>query len=84
MSNPAFSTFNLPQKEQNMSLSEVYNKVRNSKNPDETMKELLCNNPSFRQIMTYINQNGGDARTAFYNMAAQKGVNPDSILNQLR
>ena len=36
------------------------------------------------QAMDLIKQNGGDARTAFYNLAKQKGVNPDDILNQLR
>lgn len=84
MSNPAFSAFGLPSQEQDMSLYEVYNKVRTSKNPNETMQKLLSNNPTYKEIMTYIHQNGGDAKTAFYNMAAQKGVDPNSILNRLR
>ena len=84
MSNPAFSTFNFPQQEQVNSLSEVYNKVRHSSNPNEAMQQLLINNSNFRWVMTYINQNGGNAKTAFYNMAAQKGVDPNTILNQLR
>ena len=36
------------------------------------------------QAMDVIKQNGGDAKTAFYNLAKQKGINPDDILNQLR
>lgn len=36
------------------------------------------------QAMELVQQNGGDARAAFYNLAKQKGVNPDDILNQLR
>lgn len=36
------------------------------------------------QAMDLVRQNGGDAKTAFYNLAKQKGVNPDDILNQLR
>ena len=48
------------------------------------MQMLMANNPNFQKVMTYINQNGGDAKTAFYNLAAQKGINPDSILNQLK
>ena len=36
------------------------------------------------QAMNLVKQNGGDARAAFYNLAKQKGINPDDILNQLR
>ena len=36
------------------------------------------------QAMDLVRQNGGDPKTAFYNLAKQKGVNPDDILNQLR
>ncbi len=36
------------------------------------------------QAMDLVKQNGGDAKAAFYNLAKQKGVNPDDILNQLR
>ena len=48
------------------------------------MQTLLSNDPRFTEVMNYINQNGGDAKSAFYNMAAQKGVDPNSILNQLK
>ena len=36
------------------------------------------------QAMDLVKQNGGDAKAAFYNLAKQKGVNPDDILNQFR
>ena len=84
MSNPIFDSFQPQRQTQSNSLSEVYNKIRTSPNPNKTMQELLANNPTFRQVMTYINQNGGNAKAAFYNLAAQKGVDPNTILNQLR
>lgn len=62
----------------------MYNQVRQSKNPDQVMQRLLANTPQYQEIMKYIDQNGGDAKTAFYNMAAQKGVNPETILSRLR
>ena len=62
----------------------MYNRVRNSPNPDKAAQELLQTIPQFKGILDYINQNGGDAKTAFYNMAAQKGTNPNIILDQLR
>ena len=36
------------------------------------------------QVMDLVKRNGGDAKAAFYDLAKQKGVNPDDILNQLR
>lgn len=58
--------------------------VRNSPNPDDAMQNLASTNPQVQEVMDYISKNGGDARSAFYNLAAQKGVDPNSILNQLR
>lgn len=58
--------------------------VRSSSNPNQAMQQMLSSNPQYQNVMDYINQNGGDARTAFYNMAAQKGIDPESILKQLR
>lgn len=66
------------------SLFAVFNQIRNSPNPNQAMQQLLNNNPQYQGIMEYINQNGGDAKSAFYNMAAQRGVDPNSILSQLR
>lgn len=85
MSNPIFSSFNSFENQNNSnSLFDVYNQVRQSKNPDQVMQRLLANTPQYQEVMKYINQNGGDAKTAFYNMAAQKGVNPETILSRLR
>ena len=87
MSNPIFSSFNrqqaTPQSNSN-SLLGLMNQVKNSSNPTKMMEKMLTSNPNFQGVVNYINQNGGDAKTAFYNLAAQKGVDPNTILNQLR
>lgn len=87
MSNPIF-TSSIPNNNQRSStpnsLFAVFNQIRNSPNPNQAMQQLLSSNPQYQGIMQYINQNGGDAKSAFYNMAAQKGVDPNSILSQLR
>lgn len=62
----------------------LINQVRNSPNPDALMQSLASTNPQIQSVVEYINQNGGDAKTAFYNLAAQKGVDPNTILNQLK
>lgn len=70
--------------QQSNSLFGLFNTIRNSQNPNQAMQNVLASDPQFKNVVDYINQNGGDARTAFYNMAAQKGIDPQSILNQLK
>lgn len=88
MNNPIFSNFNnfsnQQQPYQNNSLINAMNQISQSKNPQQTVQEMLLRNPNFKEIVSYINQNGGDARSAFYNMAAQKGIDPNTILSKLK
>jgi len=89
MSNPILSAFGRnpqqpAQQPQPNTLMGMLNMVRSSSNPNQAMQQMLSSNPQYQNVMNYINQNGGDARTAFYNMAAQKGTDPESILKQLR
>ena len=58
--------------------------VRNAGNPQAMMSQMMQNNPHYNQAMQIIQQNGGDAKAAFYNLAEQNGVNPDDILSMLR
>lgn len=44
---------------------------------------MTSQNPQLAQAIKYVNDNGGDAKAAFYKLAKEKGVNPQSILNQL-
>ena len=48
------------------------------------VQQMSNNNPQMQQVMRVIQQNGGDARAAFYNTAKQLGKDPNVILNQLR
>ena len=64
-------------------IQSVMNSVRQSPNPQIALQSLIQNNPGYQNVLNYINQNGGDPRTAFYNMAQQKGVDPSQILNIL-
>lgn len=40
--------------------------------------------PQLKQAMDFVQQTGGDPQKAFYALAKQKGVDPESILSQLR
>ena len=84
MSNPIFSNSPSFGNQQSPSLFDMYNQVRHSQNPEQAMQVLFANDPQYKNIMNYIKQNGGDAKSAFYNMAAQMGVDPNSILSKLQ
>ena len=53
-------------------------------NPQAAMQQILQNDPRTKQVMDYVNQNGGDPKTLFYQLAQQKGVDPDAFLNQIK
>lgn len=55
--------------------------IKNSPNPQVLLNNLLAQNP---KVSGLINQYGGDARTAFYALAQQKGIDPNSILDMLK
>lgn len=49
-------------------------------NPQAMLQQM----PQYRQVMDYVERNGGDAQKAFYAKAQEMGINPDDILSQLR
>ena len=64
-------------------IKQMMNTIRNAGNPQMMLNQMLAQNPQYKQVMDYIQQNGGDAKSAFYKMAQEKGVDPNEILSQL-
>ena len=62
----------------------MMNMVKMSQNPQMALQTLMQNNPQIQNVMNIVRQNGGDPKTAFYNLAQQKGVDPNQILEMLR
>lgn len=58
--------------------------IRGAQNPQAMLNQMMTNNPNAKQVMDLINQAGGDPRKAFYQLAEQKEVNPDDIMNMLK
>lgn len=58
--------------------------VRSSGNPQAMLNQLMQTNPNMRQAMEIIQQYGGDADRAFREIARQKGINPQEILDLLK
>ena len=62
----------------------MINMIRGSKNPQQMINNLAQTNPQMQQVMTTVNQYGGDPKKAFYAIAKERGVDPNSILSMLR
>ena len=69
---------------QTNNLQQMANAVKYSRNPKAMLEQMMQSNPQIQQAMNYINQNGGDAKDAFYALARQKGVDPESVLKMFR
>ena len=63
---------------------DLYKTVRASQDPNSLIQTLMKNNPRIQQVMTFIGQNGGNAKQAFYTLANQKNVDPNVIINNLK
>lgn len=48
------------------------------------MKNPMSMMPQYQQAMQLVQQAGGDARAAFYQLAKEKGVDPNQILSMLK
>ncbi len=95
MSNPIFDMLNSASNNQNgsrntngpmgmLSVMSMINQIRRSPNPNAAMRQMAANNPALQNTMDYIQASGGNAKNAFYNMAAQKGVDPNAIIQSLQ
>ena len=65
-------------------IKNMMNIVRSAGNPQAMLQQMAQNNPQLRQVMDMVQQSGGDPKRAFYELAKQKGVNPDDIVNMLK
>ena len=78
---------NLQQNQMGQNLNQIknmMNTVRSMNNPSVALNNIMSQNPMMRQAMDYVNNNGGDPKTAFYKLANEMGVNPNDILNSLK
>ena len=61
-------------------LSQIVTRIKSMGNPQMMMQQM----PQYKQVMDYVNQNGGDAKSAFYSKAKEMGVDPEEIVKALR
>lgn len=53
-------------------------------NSQQLLSNMLNSNPQAQQLMNVLKQGTISPKDLFYQMAQQKGVNPDLILNMLK
>lgn len=59
--------------------------LKSGGSPQSMMQSLLnAKNPQMAEVIQLVQSMGGDPKAAFYKLAAQKGVDPNSILSMLR
>lgn len=69
--------FTVPQELRNMMQT-----IKTVSNPQAAFNQMAQNNPAMRQVMQMCN--GRDPQQVFYDMCKQRGVDPESVLSQLR
>ena len=57
--------------------------LKGSGNMQMLFTQLLGQNPQIKQVMDYINSNGGDGKSLYYSLAREKGVDPEQFLAEL-
>ena len=68
----------------NVSQNNLFSLFKNSKNPQMLLNNLMNTNPQVKQTMDMVKASSKSPKDLFYEMAKQKGIDPESILNQLR
>ena len=48
------------------------------------MQQMMGQNPAMRQAMQYIQQNGGNPKTAAEKLAKERGIDLNAVMNNLR
>lgn len=60
-------------------IKQMIGMLRNMRNPQALLQQMMQNNPALSQAVEYIRANGGDPKQAFERLAAEKGVNPADL-----
>ena len=56
----------------------------NMSNSQQILNLIISQNPQMRGVQELINKHNGDARAAFYELAKERGVDPNVIIDALK
>ena len=58
--------------------------LKNVKNPQQLIMNMANSNPQVVSVLKEVQANGGNVKDLFYRKAKEMGIDPNSILNNLR
>ena len=58
--------------------------LKSGGNVQQLVQNAIMNNSQYGEVMKYVNQHGGDPKAAFYAMAKEKGIDPNTIIDMLK
>ena len=53
-------------------------------NPQAAIQQMVQNDPRIKNVLDLVSQSGTDAKTLFYQVAQQRGVDPQPVLDAAR
>lgn len=62
----------------------IFSMLNGSSNPYQLLTNIAAKNPMIKSIMDSADKSGKSYQDIFYELAKQKGINPDDILSQLK
>ena len=80
MANSLYNQLNKNQLSQN----NIISMLKNIKNPQQLIMNMANSNPQVASVLKEVQANGGNAKDLFYRKAKEMGIDPNSILNNLR
>lgn len=68
----------------NNNLQQTVNMMKTMRNPQAMLNQLSQSNPQVKELMTMLQTSGKSPKDMFYQVAQEKGVDPEEVLNMLR
>lgn len=62
----------------------IFSMLNGSSNPYQLLINIAAKNPMIKNIMDSADKSGKSYQDMFYELAKQRGVDPDNIINQLK
>ena len=62
----------------------IFGMLNGSSNPYQLLINIAAKNPMIKNIMDSADKSGKSYQDIFYELAEQKGIDPNSIINQLK
>lgn len=68
----------------NGNVQQMANMMKTMRNPQAMLNQLSQNNPQVKELMTMLQTSGKSPKDMFYQVAQEKGVDPEEVLKMLR